>query len=110
MKEKAHLSDELIVRSLDGELASSEAAKVREHIEACWSCRAQREQIKQIINSVAEYQHHDPLVRQFLPRPKSSRAMFIAQLNQAIECAAQPSLGSSIVRSLWSNRWPVGIA
>jgi anti-sigma factor RsiW len=35
-----HLTDKQLLFYADGELASGESARVRKHLEACWTCRA----------------------------------------------------------------------
>ena len=37
-----HLSDDKLLFALDGELAADESAQVRNHLQACWSCRSSR--------------------------------------------------------------------
>src|SRR5207249_11070634 len=41
-----HASDEQLLRALDGELSARDLSAVQEHIEACWSYRARREQMR----------------------------------------------------------------
>lgn len=41
-----HPSDDILVRFIDGELELKDAAAVREHLEACWACRADVEEIQ----------------------------------------------------------------
>lgn len=50
-----HTSDEDLLCLLDGELETRRAAEVREHLEACWSCRARSEKFQAAISSFVEY-------------------------------------------------------
>jgi hypothetical protein len=54
--DNSHLSDEQLLLELDGELTGRAADKVREHLSACWSCRARRQELeKAIANFVRVY-------------------------------------------------------
>src|SRR5262249_29140839 len=41
----AHLTDEQLVAALDGELIPADLARVDEHLAACWTCRARRDEL-----------------------------------------------------------------
>jgi hypothetical protein len=41
----SHLSDEQLLRDVDGELPSREEKVVRAHLEACWKCRSRRHEL-----------------------------------------------------------------
>src|SRR5882724_4634479 len=85
MKVAEHISDENILLFLDGEVKPSAAAQVKEHLEACWTCRARRDEIQGVINGVVEHTRHDDAMSEFLPRPDGQRAMFISRLDQMAE-------------------------
>jgi hypothetical protein len=42
----SHLSDEQLLLNLEGELSSREEKRVRRHLEACWQCRARRQELQ----------------------------------------------------------------
>ncbi len=46
-----HLTDELLLMELEGELSPREARKVKAHVEACWQCRSRRLELEQNIAS-----------------------------------------------------------
>jgi hypothetical protein len=96
--ENPHLSDEKLLFALDGELAAGESAQVRNHLQACWSCRARSEQIEGAITSVVEYR--DLLATSFGPASTSGRAKFVTQLQQLSRSVGSPSLRSRIVGTL----------
>lgn len=54
MKRLTHCNEEQLLAYLDGELRGSEAALVREHLAACWRCRATQAALEQQIRNVAE--------------------------------------------------------
>src|SRR6266853_2271524 len=93
-----HLSDEKLLFALDGELAADESAQVRNHLQACWSCRARSEQIEEAIASVVEYR--DLLATSFGPISTSGRAKFVMQLQQLSRSVGNPTLKSRIVGTL----------
>ena len=47
--EDAHPAEETLLACADGELSDREAARVRKHLENCWSCRAQLDEIQETI-------------------------------------------------------------
>jgi hypothetical protein len=93
-----HLSDEQLLLTLDGESSASEAEAVEVHLEACWSCRARREQIEKAIGYVVEYRDH--LIRPYSAVSASGRAMFVARLEQLARSVGRPPLWSRIVKAL----------
>ncbi len=93
-----HLSYGQLLLTLDGESAAHEAAKVEVHLEACWSCRARREQIEEAIAGVVEYR--DLLAKSFVPLSTGGRARFVAQLQQLVQSVGRPSLRSRVVAAL----------
>jgi len=74
----AHISDEDLVRSADGELSSRRAAEVHAHLEACWDCRARMEQIQSAITSFVRA-HHAEFDGQ-LPPAAGPRALLRARI------------------------------
>src|ERR1035441_7613566 len=50
-----HPEDGLLLRYLDGELPGRKARQVRAHLEACWQCRAQVEQLQGAIGECVRY-------------------------------------------------------
>jgi anti-sigma factor RsiW len=51
----AHPQDDHLLRYADGELPPREAADVRAHLEACWPCRAEYEEIQKVISACGRY-------------------------------------------------------
>ncbi len=48
--EDVHPAEETLLACVDGELSDKEAARIRKHLENCWSCRAQLDEIQETIN------------------------------------------------------------
>ena len=60
-----HPEDGLLLRYLDGELPGRQARQVRTHLEACWQCRAEVEELGAAIGEcvpptgrMADLRHH----------------------------------------------------
>jgi putative zinc finger protein len=86
----SHLPDEILLLAVDGELSAHDAAQVREHLEACWSCRVRRDEIDASIGRVVEFSNS--MVRSHLPMSPASRAMFLANLRDKMGKDGRPSL------------------
>jgi hypothetical protein len=72
-----HLSDQELVRAVDGELPASDAARVDAHLRECWTCRVRKQDLEK---AVGDFVH--------LPKPKlppldGPRALLKAQLARA---------------------------
>jgi hypothetical protein len=89
-----HCSDTLLLLEMDGELPPREAQQVRDHLEACWSCRSRQGRIEEAISDVIEYQDH--VLKPYLPPPPGPRAVFAARLDQLAASLSQPP---------WWRRW-----
>jgi hypothetical protein len=74
-----HLTDEGLLRSLDGELLPRESEFVDAHIQSCWSCRSRRRMIGCCIADLASYQN--ATTAPYLPPPLDGRAVFLARLD-----------------------------
>jgi hypothetical protein len=97
-RQNPHLSDEQLLLALDGESSAHEAVLVKGHLEACWSCRARREQIEQAIKDVVEYR--DLLMKPYSPMPLSGRSKFVTRLEQLALSIGRPPLWKRILRGL----------
>ena len=92
-----HLPDEQLLLALDGELSAREAAEVESHLEACWSCRARREQIEKTIGDVVEYR--DRLIQPYFPIPRGGRSVFVNRLEQLALSIGRPPLWKRVLRA-----------
>ncbi|HEY3929106.1 MAG TPA: hypothetical protein VGL89_12070 [Candidatus Koribacter sp.] len=82
-----HVADSILLLALSGELGSQESDRVREHLEACWTCRVRTEKFERAIQDVVDYR--DELVKPLMPLPDASRAMFLARLEEAAKQVEQ---------------------
>ena len=96
LKADGHLSDDWLLLSIDGALSASCHARVMEHVRACWTCRARKEQLERTIREIVEYQH--ALVSPDMPPSPGGRSIFRARLNQLAGELGRPSL---------LTRWPM---
>lgn len=51
----SHPEQEQLLRYADGELASSAAARVRAHLEACWQCRVELDELQDTVGACVRY-------------------------------------------------------
>ncbi len=78
--ERLHPTDEELLRDLEGELSGRGASAIRNHLRACWECRARQAQMESAIHDFvrAHRQDLDPQ----LPPMEGSRALLKARLAQ----------------------------
>ena len=92
--EDSHLSDEQLLLHVDGEFSTQDEKPVRSHLEACWRCRARRQEIESAITGfVRDYQRDCDAN---IPPADGPRALLKARLSQISE--ARPDR-----RSAWLN-------
>ncbi|HLK65372.1 MAG TPA: hypothetical protein VKU19_18160 [Bryobacteraceae bacterium] len=82
-----HPSDEQILLELDGELSASAAKSVRTHLEACWPCRARRQQLERSIADLIRASESDGL----LPSAASARERLQARMAELKTLAPERS-------------------
>jgi anti-sigma factor RsiW len=83
-----HPSDEELLQYSDGELSTKEMARVRQHLDSCWSCRAQREEMERSIVEFTNYRKTTLTPpRETLPRAQSQ---FKARLSHMASESASP--------------------
>ena len=114
-QQDTHLSDEILLLSVDGELALRDVAQVKAHLEACWSCRARRDQVEESIAEVVQYR--DLLLRPYLPPSRTGRSMFLGRLDELRDEIGQPTLWTRITGLFHSSTlgfqrpaWMTGLA
>jgi uncharacterized protein YukE len=69
-----HPEDGVLLRYLDGELAGRKTRQVRSHLEACWQCRAQVEELESAIGECVRYRK-DVLAPSLPPAPEPWRSL-----------------------------------
>src|SRR5438132_10205905 len=96
-----HNENEQYLRELDGELPARAAGKVRSHLEACWQCRAEREQLEGTVAQCVSYRKK--LLQQYLPSPPAPW-IDIYQGFAAIDASTEPGFFSRVRQFM---EWPV---
>ena len=92
----SHASDELLLMELEGELSPGAASSVRAHLDACWRCRARRQELER---SIADFiQVYQQEFDRQLPPAAGPRAMLKARLAQYAEAERSP-------RKYWFTNW-----
>jgi hypothetical protein len=84
-----HPDDGLLLRYLDGELPGRKARQVRIHLEACWQCRSQSEELQNVIRECVRYRKN-VLAPGLPPPPQPWRTLDFARADS--ELAAQSIL------------------
>jgi hypothetical protein len=54
---ESHVNDEELLLAIDGELSSSRAEEVEEHLAECWDCRARKQSMERTISNLVEARH-----------------------------------------------------
>lgn len=62
-----HLDDEQLLRFSDGELSARATRKARAHLEACWQCRTELENLQRTVSECVRY--HRNVVVEYSPPP-----------------------------------------
>jgi hypothetical protein len=76
--EDSHPSDEKLLLDVEGELSAPDAELIRSHLDACWKCRAHRQEIE---NAIADFiRIHQREFAEKLPPVAGRRALLKAQL------------------------------
>jgi len=96
-----HNENEQLLRYVDGELPAGAAGKVRSHLEACWQCRAEREQLENTVSRCVSYRKD--ILQRYLPSPPAPW-IDIYRGFAAIDASSEPGFFDR-VRQFWE--WPV---
>src|SRR5580704_17341326 len=70
-----------LLQYADGELSNRDAAEIRTHLEACWNCRAEIEDIEETVTEYACYQRR---LFEAPPEPPVSWERFEIRLDRVI--------------------------
>ena len=81
-----HPEDGLLLRYLDGELPGRKARQIRSHLEACWQCRAEAEELQSVIGECVRYRKN-VLAPGLPPPPEPWRSLDFDRVDS--ELAAQ---------------------
>jgi len=83
----SHLSDEQLLLAAEGELSKRDAKLVEAHLEACWQCRARRQELAQAVTDFVHLNQQEFDV--LLPPGAGPRALLKARLAEV--AGAQPA-------------------
>jgi hypothetical protein len=100
----AHISDQDLLRAVDGELSSGEASRIHSHLEACWTCRTRRMELDKAIADFVRAQRGS--TENELPAIEGPRALLRARMKQ-LQSAEQPTLWQSVRQVIFHPRSPV---
>lgn len=78
MSREFHLSDQELVMAVDGELSARDSRRVESHLEACWSCRARRQELESAISEFVRFERES--VDGHIPSSDGPRALLKARL------------------------------
>jgi hypothetical protein len=84
-----HLDQEQLLRFADGELAPREATQARAHLEACWQCRVEFEELQKTIAECVRYRQD---IQQFLPSIPSPWADIYRRFDEIDRSLDRPNL------------------
>lgn len=110
--ESVHLAPENILRYVDGELSARDADRVRQHLEACWQCRAEKEEIERAAAECVRYRKIEASLLPDTPQPWFD----IRREFTLLESAPAPSLAerlAGLVSSIFTTPMrlaPTGLA
>ena len=91
---EAHLTEEVLVRFLDCELDKRANEIAARHLDACWTCRSKREQLRQAMDRFVQME--EALLNASITAPPSSWAGFRGKLD--IASAQAPCFAASSPR------------
>ena len=102
-----HVPEDDLLPFVDGEQPAKVEAKIRKHLEACWTCRRRVEKVQQTISAYVEY-YSEAYVDHVEPPPHGWRN-FETSLRRVVAEAgrASRSFGWSS-RSIGKLIWPAG--
>jgi anti-sigma factor RsiW len=94
-----HASEEQLLRLADGELPAREASLMRRHLEACWQCRTEFEEIQKVIGQCVR--HRKAALEAHLPPPAPWGDIY-RQFERIDREMARPPL--------WARMWSFAVA
>jgi hypothetical protein len=106
-----HPEDGELLRYADGELPAGEARRVREHLEACWQCRTELQELQETVAECVRYRKD--VLREHLPPPPAPWADIYRRFEQMDAAPGRAPLAERLRQALaWpGRRWaPVAVA
>jgi hypothetical protein len=81
-----HVTEERLIRLLDGELDKRQKEVVMRHLESCWACRRRREQFQESMDRFVEFE--EALINTPSAAPPREWNGFRSKLREVAECGA----------------------
>jgi hypothetical protein len=98
--EDSHLSDEQLLLDVEGETPTRDESLIRSHLDACWKCRARRQEIESTIADFVRVHQREFDVK--LPPAAGRRALLKAQLAHLATTPPNSSWSVLTRRSDWA--------
>jgi hypothetical protein len=103
-----HLEDEQLLRYADGESPAGVASAIRSHLEACWQCREQLEELQRTVGECVRYRKN--VLQRHLPPPPSPWTDIFRGFGEIDAALAEDSFGERLARilrgpMLGARRW-----
>ncbi len=89
-EESFHISDEDMILAADNELAPSRAAKIREHLGACWNCRARMAELEATIVDFVRATRESEVKIPSIEGPRALLKVRLAQLEPTLPSKRPP--------------------
>jgi hypothetical protein len=93
-----HLEDEQLLRYADGESPARDAPGIRSHLEACWQCREQLEQLQRTVGECVRYRKN--VLARHLPPPPAPWTDIYRGFGEIDAALAQASFRERLARVL----------
>ena len=103
-----HPDDGVLLRYCDGELAAGEARKVEKHLEACWQCRTEIEELKATVAECMRYRKN--VLGAHLPAPPQPWGDLSRGFATVDSSLAADSFFARLLRPATSLRWSLAAA
>src|SRR5579864_3303994 len=97
-----HPQEEQLLRYSDGELPGRTTAQVRSHLEACWQCRANLEELEKTVGACVRYRTN--VLQRHLPAPPAPWTDIYVRFAQIDASLERPSLAERVTRLM---AWPL---
>src|SRR5579871_1189573 len=106
-----HPDDGLLLRYIDGELPARKNRQVKRHLEACWQCRTELEELQSTVAGCVRYRKN--VLQTYLPDPPNPWPDLYRDFARIDSSSMGESWLAQLVANLGSARvrqWSVGAA
>jgi hypothetical protein len=110
---RRHPEDEQLIRYADGELPARVAADVRSHLEVCWECRTELQELQAVIGECVKYRKD--VLQPHLPAPPAPWGDLYRRFGEIDASAERPSVIDRVIHILeypvrHAKRWALAAA